>query len=166
MLNDNIINKVKSQTKRLFDIYEEMGLNKSAKQLSEDISGLMETAIEEFVEGAVAPKRDDQPDILLNGSPVEIKTTNGHQWRGGTFSKRPGYYLFVSWKPKENNEIELFVAGTHLEESDWKGSTNENYYATTYGKKELFANGSVEYFSGELVEYNRGKQKCISVKYS
>jgi len=49
-------------------------------------------------------------------------------------------YIFVTWKLDENNIPALFLAGIDLVESDWKMSNSKNYYATTYGKKELYSN--------------------------
>jgi|DEB0MinimDraft_4_1074332.scaffolds.fasta_scaffold25862_2 hypothetical protein len=163
-IKDNVLNGVKSDLKKLLSFYDEVGLRKSNKQLSEDISGLFENNIEKLVEGAVAPKLDSEPDIRFHGEPIEIKTTNGHNWRGGTFSKRPGYYVFVSWEIVDG-EPKFFVAGTPLLESDWKGG-GENYYATHYGKKELVDNQRVTYFSGDLIVNQGKKRRTIKVEYS
>ena len=90
LVNEAVIENLRENTKRLLDVYEDFGLNKTPKNISEDISGLLETAIERNVEGAIAPKVDSEPDIRYNGTAVEIKTSAGTNWRGGTFSKRPG----------------------------------------------------------------------------
>ena len=97
IITNEVLDKLRSDTKRLFDIYDEFGLSKTPKQKSEDISALLENAIEEYIDGAVAPKVDSEPDIYYYGKPVEIKTSAGTSWRGGTFSKRPGYYVFVTY---------------------------------------------------------------------
>jgi len=164
VIGENVLNGVKGDLKKLLSFYDEVGLRKSNKQLSEDISGLFENNIEKLVDGAVAPKLDSEPDIRFNGEPIEIKTTNGHNWRGGTFSKRPGYYVFVSWEIVDD-EPRFFVAGTPLVESDWRGG-GENYYATHYGKKELVDNKNVTYFSGDLVVNQGKKRRTIKVEYS
>ena len=170
IITNEVLHKLRSDTKRLFDIYDEFGLVKTAKQKSEDISGLLEVAIAEFIDGAVAPKKDKEPDILLHTKDniivVEIKTTNGESWRGGTFSKRPGYYIFVSWKLDEFNYPSFYIAGIDLKEEDWKSSNSDNYYATTYSKKELYLNkDKVTTYVGSLVG-KQGKRLTIKVNYS
>ena len=107
IINETVIENLRENTKRLLDVYEDFGLNKTPKNISEDISGLLETAIERNVEGAIAPKVDSEPDIRYNGKAVEIKTSAGTNWRGGTFSKRPGYYIFVTYELDENNNIKM-----------------------------------------------------------
>ena len=85
--NDHLVDQQKDGTALLFvdrHLVHEVtspqafeGLRKSNKQKSEDISGLLETAMEDLIEGAVAPKVDHEPDIRLNGKPIEIKTSSG-----------------------------------------------------------------------------------------
>tara|TARA_B100001996_G_C18632671_1_gene582408 strand:+ start:294 stop:800 length:507 start_codon:yes stop_codon:yes gene_type:complete len=165
IINETVIENLRENTKRLLDVYEDFGLNKTPKNISEDISGLLETAIERNVEGAIAPKVDSEPDIRYNGKPVEIKTSAGTNWRGGTFSKRPGYYIFVTYTLDENNVPSFYIAGIDLVEEDWKSSTSENYYATSYGKKELYLNeDKVTTFAGSLVG-KEGKRLTIKVNY-
>ena len=164
MITKEVVERLSSDTKELFDFYDKKGLRKSYKQKSEDISGLLETAMADLIEGAVAPKVDSEPDIRLNGNPVEIKTSSGETWRGGAYSKRGGHFIFVTWKLDENNIPALFLAGIDLVESDWKMSNSKNYYATTYGKKELYSNNDkVTFYHGSLEGYARGKQTCIRV---
>ena len=165
IINETVIENLRENTKRLLDVYEDFGLNKTPKNISEDISGLLETAIERNVEGAIAPKVDSEPDIRYYGVPVEIKTSAGTNWRGGTFSKRPGYYIFVTYTLDENNVPSFYIAGIDLVEEDWKSSTSENYYATSYGKKELYLNeDKVTTFAGSLVG-KEGKRLTIKVNY-
>ena len=128
MITDAVINRLSNDTKELFDFYDKKGLRKSDKQKSEDISGLLETAMEDLIDGAVAPKVDSEPDIRLNGNPVEIKTSSGETWRGGAYSKRGGHFIFVTWSLDKNNVPSLFLAGIDLVESDWKLSGSANYY--------------------------------------
>jgi hypothetical protein len=166
IITNEVFDKLRSDTKRLFDIYDDFGLVKTAKQKSEDISGLLEVAIAEFIDGAVAPKKDSEPDLWLNGVAVEIKTSAGTTWRGGTFSKRPGYYVFVTYTLDENNVPSFYIAGINLKEEDWKSSTSDSYYATTYGKKELFLNkDKVTTYVGSLVG-KEGKRLTIKMNYS
>ena len=165
IINEAVLASLRENTKKLLDTYEDFGLNKSPKNISEDISGLLETAIERNIEGAVAPKVDHEPDIRYNGEAVEIKTSAGTSWRGGTFSKRPGYYVFVTYTLDEDNVPSFYIAGIPPEEKDWKSSTSENYYATTYGKKELYLNeDKVKTYAGSLVG-KEGKRLTIKVNY-
>lgn len=170
LITNEVLHKLRSDTKRLFDTYDEFGLVKTAKQKSEDISGLLEVAIEHFIEGTVAPKKDKEPDILWYKNklcyPVEIKTSNGESWRGGTFSKRDGYYIFVSWKLDEFNYPTFYIAGIDLKEENWKSSNSDSYYATTYGKKQLYLNkDKVTTYVGSLVG-KEGKRLTIKINYS
>jgi hypothetical protein len=165
VINDEVLNGVRGDVKKLFDVLEELNLDTSEKQKSELISGLVENNVAKFVPNARAPKLDSEPDLYINQQPIEIKTTAGEQWRGGKYSKRPGYYVFVSWKMDAQHNADFFMAGTQMEESDWKMSKSKNYYATTYGKKELAANQDVEFFTGNLDVYMRGKKQCVRVNY-
>ena len=164
---DKILSRLSKDTKELFDFYELKSLRKSDKQKSEDISGLLETAIADIVPGAIAPKVDSEPDIRLNGEPIEIKTSSGETWRGGTFSKRGGHFIFVNWTLDVDNNPSFFMAGIDLIESDWKKSQSDSYYATTYGKKELYENkDNVIFYNGTLDSYFRGSQLCLKIKYN
>ena len=135
-----VIERLSLDTKELFDIYDEKRLFKTTKQKSEDISGLLETAMEDIIDGAIAPKKDSEPDIRMNGEPVEIKTTGSSagQWQSGTYSKRAGHFIFVLWELDEKNKPSFFIAGKDLIKSDWDTPTSKNYYGTTYGKKMLY----------------------------
>jgi|TARA_R110001592_G_C12836101_1_gene720452 hypothetical protein len=165
IVNKSVINSLKENTTKLLNTYIEFGLVKSPKQISEDISGLLETAIERNIEGAIAPKVDSEPDIRYNGKPIEIKTSAGTSWRGGTFSKRPGYYIFVTYTIDANNVPSFYIAGINLKEEDWKSSTSDSYYATTYGKKEIYLNkDKVTTYAGSLVG-KEGKRLIIKVNY-
>ena len=161
-----VIERLTADTKELFDIYDERRLFKTTKQKSEDISGLLENAMEDIIDGAVAPKIDREPDIRMNGEPVEIKTsgawTSG-QWQSGTFTKRAGHFIFVLWELDENNKPSFFVAGKNLIESDWIPSTSKNYYGTSYGKKNLYAEkDDVIFYHGYLEQYGK-MRKCIRI---
>jgi len=164
MITKEVIERLSADTKELFDFYDEKRLVKTTKQKSEDISGLLETAMEDLIEGAVAPKIDCEPDIRLHGEPVEIKTTNGGCWMSGTFSKREGYFIFVNWEIDAENRPSFFIAGKDLIKSDWQPSKSASYYATTYNKKMLYENrDDVKFYHGRLEGYNRGKQQCIKI---
>jgi len=147
------------------NFYNSKGLRKSNKQLSEDLSGLLETNIENTIEGAVAPKVDSEPDIRYNGVPVEIKCTSGEQWRGGAYSKRDGYYLMVTWNVIEG-AVKLLCYGLNLTKKDWQGGLTGNYYGTTFGKKQLMEKveqNLVDEYRGRMEKYSRGGKNCIKV---
>ena len=164
MITKEIIQRLGADTKELFDFYDKKGLFKTKKQKSEDISGLLENAMADMIDGAVAPKIDSEPDIRLNGNPVEIKTTSGECWFSGTFSKREGHFIFVNWETDENNNPLFFFAGLDLKKDDWDASKSESYYATTYGKKKLYENrDKVTFYHGHLEAYDWGKKQCIRV---
>jgi hypothetical protein len=164
MITEQVIERLTTDTKELFDFYDKKNLYKTKKQKSEDISGLLENAMAELIEGAVAPKIDAEPDIRLHGEPVEIKTTSGETWFSGTFSKREGYFIFLHWLLKEDNNVEFFIAGKDLKKDDWTASKSKSYYATTYDKKKLYANiDDWDIFKGHLEAYDRGKQTCIKI---
>jgi len=164
MITKEVIKRLSTDTKELFDFYDKKRLFKTKKQKSEDISGLLETAMADIIEGAVAPKIDAEPDIRLHGEPVEIKTTSGECWFSGTFSKREGYFIFVNWIIDEENRPAFFIAGKPLKKEDWKASTSDSYYATTYDKKVLYNNREeVDFYHGYLEGYLWGKKTCIRI---
>ena len=164
IINKAVIDKLSTDTKKLFDFYDKMNLFKTKKQRSEDISGLLENAMAELVVGAYAPKIDAEPDIRMYGRPVEIKTTSGETWFSGTFSKREGYFIFLHWILQEDNRPTFFIAGKQLKKDDWVASKSKSYYATTYDKKTLYANRKDwKIYTGHLEAYDRGTQQCIKI---
>ena len=54
MITKEVIERLYNDTKETFDFYDKKGLRKSNKQKSEDISGLLETAMADLITGAVA----------------------------------------------------------------------------------------------------------------
>jgi len=164
MITEKIVERLTNDTKELFDFYDEKNLYKTKKQKSEDISGLMENAMADLIEDAIAPKIDAEPDIRIGGHPVEIKTTSGETWFSGTFSKREGYFIFLHWAIQKDNKPEFFICGKNLKKGDWTPSKSKNYYATTYDKKRLYANRDAwDFYTGHLEAYDRGKQQCIKI---
>ena len=159
--------------KNLVKTYKDFRLFKNKKSLSEDMSGLFETIVSDYYEDSEAAKGDDnKPDITLftpyknHGNTVEIKCTTGNKWRGGKLSKRPGYYVLLSWQmfPETYfcNDITLkfFCAGIFLTENDWdKKDLDENtkYYATEYPFKKLL-NNEYEIYYGDI---HLGKRKQL-----
>ena len=164
IINKAVIERLTSDTKELFDFYDKKSLFKTKKQKSEDISGLLENAMAELIEDAIAPKIDAEPDIRLGGYPIEIKTTSGETWFSGTYSKREGYFIFLHWMLRKDNTPEFFIAGKNLKKDDWEASKSKSYYATTYDKKKLYANRDAwDFYRGHLEAYDRGKQQCIKI---
>lgn len=156
---ETVLRNTKEDFQKLKNIYEDFGLVKSPKQLSEDLSGIMETNFERHY-GGTSPKSDHEPDFILeDGTPIEIKCTSGENWRGGTFSKRAGEYILVSWELNDSNELSMFVCGTYLEESDWVVSKSKNYYATSMTKKALNNLVSQEKVTVYLGNISEGKRK-------
>ena len=156
---------------KLLKVYDKFNLTKPKKNLSEDLSGLFENAFVEYyqdTEQCYAPKKDSEPDIILNGHPIEVKCTAGENWRGGHFSKRPGWYLLIAWDVVEpeyefkDKIIKFFVAGLDMEIQDWEKGMVGNYYATSFTKKSLAEKDFREY-KGNIKRYNRGKVNCLKV---
>ena len=103
----------------------------STKLKSELISNIVETSFESIVPNIVAPKMDSEPDLIVDGKPLELKTSKTTTtWRGGEFSKRESDYLLIAWN-EIKGEFKWFVCYTYLKESDWKSSQSSSYYATT-----------------------------------
>ena len=119
------------------EICRDIGINLSRKQLSEMLSGVIETAFEDVATTRygdyqceiIAPKTDDSADLIFDGVDVEIKTKYGKagSWRGGAFSKREADYLFVSWV---DAPFGLFALHRYVTEEMWRGGNVGNYYAT------------------------------------
>ncbi len=165
---ETVLRNTKRDFEELMRIYENFGLVKSPKQLSEDLSGLMETNFERHY-GGTAPKSDHEPDFILeDGTAIEIKCTSTENCRGGTFSKRAGEYILVTWELNESNELLMFVCGTYLEESDWVVSKSKKYYATTMTKKSLYdmvSQDRVTVYLGDISEGSRRNSIKILRKY-
>lgn len=103
----------------------------STKLKSELISNMLEASFSKVVPNVVSPFSDGEPDLWVDGNPLEIKTAKTtHTWRGGEFSKRESDYLLVSYDDS-GEDLKWFFLHTYLMESDWKSSGSESYYATT-----------------------------------
>jgi hypothetical protein len=144
------------------------------KQISEIASQVLEVSFKRGI-GAECPKKDSEPDCkILNEETKkmdawELKCTSGENWRGGEYSKRPGYYVLMAYNIAEGTNIECFASRLYLEESDWKKSGSKNYYATTFGKKELMTcmdEGKVEILHGEIERKGRCQIKMVKKKIS
>jgi hypothetical protein len=109
----------------------------STKLKSELISNILEASFQTVIDEVYAPLSDSEPDLLVSGTPLEIKTAKtSHVWRGGEFSKRESDYLMVSYDDN-GDELKWFFLYTYLMESDWKSSGSGNYYATTIDLNDI-----------------------------
>ena len=109
----------------------------STKLKSELISNMLEASFASVVPEIEAPFSDNEPDLRVMGSSLEIKTAKTtHVWRGGEFSKRESDYLMVSYDDS-GTDLKWFFLHTYLLESDWKSSGSGNYYATTVDLNDI-----------------------------
>lgn len=141
----------------------------SNKQLSENFSRLLEskgqTVFSQYYKGMVAnASADSEPDLSFDGVPLEIKVTNGEQWTGGEFSKRPSDYLLVS---RNEDFTKFFVCLVHLEKSEWN-SGGENFYGTNYKKKQLNEKTEKKVYRGDIYTqyWKSGKVRGVKVEKS
>jgi hypothetical protein len=133
----------------------------SNKQTSEIFSRLLESkgaeVFQRYYEGEVVnASTDDQPDLKFDEKPLEIKVTNGDQWTGGEFSKRPSDYLLVS---RNEDFTKFFVCLVNIQKEEWI-SGNEGYYGTFYRKKQLMEKQEKHVYRGGI-EYNLTKNNKI-----
>jgi hypothetical protein len=162
LITPEVISLLKTKTEQCLNFYASMRLRKTKKQISEDISGLLESILEDAYVNVEAPKKDSEPDIIFNKkTSIEIKTTCTESWRGGAFSKRGGYFVLINWKIV-NKSIIFFIAGMDLKETDWKLNKNKNYYATTVDKKMIMSR-NIDKYSGDIFEHYRKSQRCIKI---
>ena len=109
----------------------------STKLKSELISNMLEASFASVVPEITAPFSDNEPDLWVVSTPLEIKTAKTtHVWRGGEFSKRESDYLMVSYDDS-GDTLKWFFLHTYLLESDWKSSGSGNYYATTVDLNDI-----------------------------
>ena len=166
-MSENLITKemlveLSTNFKSLVETYKKFRLFKNRKSLSEDMSGLLETIVSDYYDNSKPAKGDDnKPDVTLftpyknYGNIIEIKSTTTNTLRGGKLSKRPGYYVLLSWQmfPEtyfcNDITLKLFCAGIYLTENDWdKKELDENtkYYATSYPFKKILNNEHEIYY--------------------
>lgn len=162
-IDNDVISEVKNKVKKCLRFYKQIGLVKSKKQISEDISGIFECVMQSSYSDVRAPKNDSEPDLYVGDIPIEIKTTSTTSWRGGSLSKRSGYFVMISWEMQGEN-INLFIAGVELKEKDWKKLSN-GYYATSFTKGELI-DRKIDIYCGDIYKYNRGLSDCVRINYN
>ena len=106
---------------------------------------------------------DNDPDITIGNFPLEIKvakrTISGiAAWRGGTFSKREGDFIFIVWDFIDNL-FEYSVYTCYLTKNDWQVSKYNNYYATNYNLKLMRNNPTYRNIVGDIVLSKRNIPK-------
>lgn len=132
----------------------------STKLKSELISNILEAAFSSVISEVEAPLSDSMPDLMVNGVPLEIKTSKTTcVWRGGEFSKRESDYLMVSYDDS-GEDMKWFILYTYLYERDWKSSGSGNYYATTIDLNDILQLGGYHILIGD-VEKKRTKKHLI-----
>ena len=154
---------VEERIRTLFNKYrtefKKDGIEFSTKQQSELMSEIAQASflnvLKEKNINAEVKVGVNVADIYIEGVPVEIKTCGAEKWQGGSFSKRPGLYLLLSWKYIESTK--LFCAMQDMVESDWRShmlnednkmKKNATYYGTWYGKRELVEDNRYELLTG------------------
>ena len=141
--NNIIVPLFKTRIMQIIDL-RKSGWDISSKMISELASQALELAFKDSKLIVETPKLDKDPDMLLgyDKKPWEIKCTSTDGWRGGEYSKRPGYYILLTYNIIGDN-INIFAARLSMTEEDWitskpkDESKEQKYYATTFGKKEL-----------------------------
>jgi hypothetical protein len=161
----SIIRLVEKQRISLFRTLKRNGIDFSTKTKSELVSQLFESALyNHFNESDIKVERAGsdslKPDILFpeTNTPLEIKTTKGEYWIGGSYSKRDGDYLLVSWEEVDKKPI-YFVSHVKLKKEDW-ADQGDKFYGTKFTKKDLIQNDTKTILMGELIELN-GRIKLI-----
>jgi hypothetical protein len=163
LLNNNL-SEIESRLNKGFKDYKSIpGYDKhSTKLKSEILSNLIESVVSELITEAVAPGKDHMADLIVDGTPLEIKTTaTSDSWRGGEFSKRPGDYIMVGWE-EVCGVLKTFMLHTFLEESHWKSSGSGNYYATSISLSDIIEKVPYNILKGK-VEKKRIKNHMVKV---
>lgn len=153
---------VLTETNTRFKIFKSVVDYKSlsTKLKSELISNMLEASFSSVAPDTESPFSDNQPDLLIMGMPLEIKTSKTtHVWRGGEYSKRPSNYLLVSYDDNFD-DLKWFVLYTELFESDWKSSISKNYYATTIDLNDIVNRKPHQILVGDLLQ-KRTKKHLI-----
>ena len=141
----------------------------SNKLKSEIISNLFESQSAYYLNGIQA-KSDREPDLIIDGKPLEIKVTNTKsnnikkvKWMGGKYSKRTSDYILVMWNYNptsntlygiESEGIKYNIIKTYIHEDDWSTVDNnrDNYYATIFDTNKVL-NREYEILVGQYNGY-------------
>ena len=143
-----VLNECNSRFKTFKSVVDYNSL--STKLKSELISNMLETSFSKVVPNTIAPLQDSEPDLMVKGVPLEIKTAKTtHTWRGGEFSKRESEYLLVSYDDT-NDHLKWFFLHTFLKESDWKSSGSNSYYATTIDLNDVIQSKEYSIMVGKI----------------
>jgi len=154
-----------------------VSLGIKTKLLSELISELTEKIAGQYFKklyGDIVKcaRNDNDPDLTIGTFPLEIKVakcnTMGGQvsWRGGTFSKREGNFIFIVWDFDNdalqffgNNTFKFSVYTCYLTKNDWSISKYDNYYATNYNLKLMLDNPTYKNIVGGIYNTKRNVPK-------
>jgi hypothetical protein len=130
--------KVKTRAQTIFESAD--GAFSTALK-SRIVSELTEQFAAEFL-NAERAKNDSEPDLLINGTPVEIKVTRLQKTKGGRptkrqtfmggkYSKRPGEYVFLAW---DEDTLDFHYNNQALTKDDWAPADGGRgtYYGTKY----------------------------------
>jgi len=140
----------------------------SGKILSETFSNLLEQISSKVFSKYLSyevkkAKSDNDPDLVFTklDMPLEIKVTSGQVWRGGEFSKRASYHLFVS---RDDDFNEFFVALVNMESGKdlWISSMQQgkNYYAPSFKKDQIYElKDKIVIFVGNVIKNHKGTVK-------
>lgn len=144
-------------------MYAEDGLEFATKTLSELMSEIAQSSFKRVLTGAdikaEVPVGVNVADLYIDDVPVEIKTCAKDKWQGGSFSKRPGLYLLLSWQYAPADGTSLFCAMQDMVEDDWRShmlnedkkmKKNATYYGTWYGKKQMVEDARYELLTGDV----------------
>ena len=153
----NIIRLVEKRRLSLFRTLSRNGISFPTKTKSELVSQLFESALynyfqEKDINIERAGSDSLKPDILFTDTetPLEIKTTKGDYWIGGSYSKREGDFLLISWDDS-GKQPNYFVSHVKLNKEDW-ASQGDNFYGTKFTKKDLSKKDTTTILMGELAE--------------
>lgn len=102
----------------------------TTKLKSEFISNLVGTVMSEMITDCYSPQLDSEPDLIMYGEPLELKTSHKTRiWQSGRFSKRGQNFLLISWE-EVKEDIRWFVCFTKILMSDWEVPDCDSYYGT------------------------------------
>jgi len=143
----------------------------SSKLKSELISQLVCTHAQKYFcniypEQVKAAISDNDPDLLFGNIPLEIKVAKYYQtvvWRGGSYSKREGDFVFITWRysSTKENAFEFAVYKINLNKSEWTESTHSSYYATGCTMKQVVQNPNMICILGDVIYSKRNNPKPV-----
>ena len=145
----------------------------SGKLLSETFSNLLEQKASQILTKRLGyevqnPSGDRTPDLIFTklGKPLEIKVTSEMNWRGGEFSTRPTYHMFVSRNDKFN-EFFVVLIDMSKEGGLWESSMQKGkrYYAPYFKKEKIYEmRNKADILIGKITKNKKGTIKLIREK--